>query len=730
MLGVYILAVSAAACVVVGLFVISRGLRDRKILIYALLTLSLLVLCIMNHLAVSMPTDQILYVRGVMASTTVSMYLIYLLIKNLTIRKHQTPFYRTKLFYATVAMFILDFTDLLFSGVIPGEPPTPIPNFGIIFFFGLYITTLIMGIWQLRADMSRAQSVNERRRYALLIAGIIPIVLLAPLTSFVLPNVFGVNQFVVATPLYAFIFTSLVGYAIVRHGLFDIRLATVRTIAYALSLLSLAGIYYVIAYVVSLTFFKGETTAEVSLGPVNILLAIILSFIFQPIKRFFDRATNRIFYKDNYKSEDFFTQLSNVLTSTINLRGLLERASKEIATTFKAEQVSFFLYYTNGSSHHTSAGTQGHSKLPIHDAYLLDKFAERDELRIYIRDLMPDDDPVKRMLYSHKIALVMPLRHAGTITGYVLLGDRKSGNYTKRDLNVLLTVSNELVIAIQNALSLHEIKELNATLQQRIDVATKELRSSNAQLKHLDEVKDEFMSMASHQLRTPLTSVKGYLSMVLDGDVGEVSPQQGKLLTEAYNSSERMVRLIADFLNVSRLQTGRFILERHPVDLQDIVHHEVESLKLIASSHNVNLKGDIMRSPAVVRIDAAKIQQVIMNLIDNAIYYSPASSTITISLQKDAENRIEFRVIDQGIGVPVADQSKLFTRFFRAKNARKQRPDGTGVGLYLAKKVVTAHGGTMIFDSIEGQGSTFGFRLPAPRLDEDADNTDDQDNQQ
>lgn len=142
------------------------------------------------------------------------------------------------------------------------------------------------------------------------------------------------------------------------------------------------------------------------------------------------------------------------------------------------------------------------------------------------------------------------------------MGEHLSGNYTKRDLNVLSTINNELIIAIQNAVSLHEVWELNATLQQRINVATKELRSSNAQPRPFDEVKDEFMSMASHQLRTPLTSVKGYISMVLEGDAGKISTQQQKLLVEAYKSSERMVGLIADFLNVSRLQTVSLLSKR------------------------------------------------------------------------------------------------------------------------------------------------------------------------
>ena len=162
---------------------------------------------------------------------------------------------------------------------------------------------------------------------------------------------------------------------------------------------------------------------------------------------------------------------------------------------------------------------------------------------------------------SHRIALLMPLMREDTVLGYLALGDNQgSGGYTNRDIKVLGTISDELLIAIQNALSVQEVRDINANLQQRIDSATTELRTSNARLRRLDAAKDEFLSMASHQLRTPLTSVKGYLSMVLEGDVGRISKTQRELLSEAFTSSERMVHLIHDFLNVSRLQTGKFAL--------------------------------------------------------------------------------------------------------------------------------------------------------------------------
>ncbi|RYX79128.1 hypothetical protein EON76_00130 [bacterium] len=556
----------------------------------------------------------------------------------------------------------------------------------------------------------RSQQGIRKRQIQYIFAGMFLAVAFSTITNLLLPLV-GYGEFIWLGPVWTLLAVIAITIAIIKHQLFDIKLAAVRSAAYLFSLVSLGLIYYMMAYIVSIILFQGQTTSSVSVSPINILLALILAFAFQPIKQFFDKLTDSIFYKDRYQTDDFFAEFSELLASTTDLRGLLERASLQIANTFKAEQAFFLLYYTNGKRHHMSAGTAKHSRMPMDDALLLDQTVAMNGDEIIVTQLLPEQSQLRRMLVSHKITLVMPLVHAGYGIGYVFLGEQRSGSYTKRDLKVLTTVADELIIAIQNALSVHEIKEINATLQQRIDVATKELRSSNSQLRHLDEVKDEFISMASHQLRTPLTSIKGYMSMVLEGDMGKITPQQHAVLTEAFNSSERMVRLIADFLNVSRLQTGKFIIEKNPVDIVSVVKGEIDSLQLIAKSHDMKLAFHAPKTPIMIAIDEAKVRQVIMNFVDNAIYYSRANSTITVNVEAK-DSAINFTVVDAGIGVPLEEQAMLFNKFFRAKNARKQRPDGTGVGLYLAKKVITAHDGKMIFASNAGEGSTFGFSIP------------------
>jgi signal transduction histidine kinase len=558
---------------------------------------------------------------------------------------------------------------------------------------------------------ARSQPRSRRVREYILLLSTAQVVLLSGVGSVFFAHIAAAQVFIFIS---AFIFCAGIFFGIFKHRLFDIRFVVVRTIGYSLSIISLAILYFFVAYILSLTVFKGDLTSGISVSPINILLAIVLSFVFQPIKAFFDRATNNIFFRDRYKSDEFYARLSEVLTTTTDLRNLLQRAAQEIGTTLKAEQAFFFLQYDEGQRHIT-AGTKNHKDLPLDDVDSLNTYVRANGDTILVTQLLENDSKLKRVLVSHRIALLMPLMHHDKTVGYLALGEQKSSGYTNRDIKVLKTISDELIIAIQNALSVQEVRVINASLEQRIEMATAELRTSNARLKRLDASKDEFLSMASHQLRTPLTSVKGYLSMMIDGDVGKISAMQKQVLEEAFSSSERMVHLIHDFLNVSRLQTGKFMLELSDVDLAELIQQEVKSLEKVASSHSMKLEFTNTAGDVHLQIDDTKIRQVVMNYIDNAIYYSHPDSIIAIELSK-TDKDVVLEIKDTGIGVPKSEQEQLFSKFYRASNARKQRPDGTGVGIFLAKKVVTALGGDIVFRSKEGKGSVFGFTLP---LDQD-----------
>jgi signal transduction histidine kinase len=204
--------------------------------------------------------------------------------------------------------------------------------------------------------------------------------------------------------------------------------------------------------------------------------------------------------------------------------------------------------------------------------------------------------------------------------------------------------------------------------------------------------------------------------MLLENDAGKLNEQQRRFLNQAFISSQRMVYLIADLLNVSRLKTGKFVIESTPTYLPDVIESELAQLYETAKARGLELIYDKPKEFCTLSIDETKIRQVIMNFCDNAIHYTPKGGKITVELvQSDAS--VGFTVTDTGIGVPKHEQHKLFTKFYRAGNAKKARPDGTGLGLFMAKKVVAAQGGAIIFKTEENKGSTFGFTFPRAKLE-------------
>ncbi len=307
---------------------------------------------------------------------------------------------------------------------------------------------------------------------------------------------------------------------------------------------------------------------------------------------------------------------------------------------------------------------------------------------------------------SVKSAYLAKLVARGNLVGVMVIGSSGPlSDFESPDLDLLERLAEAVGIALDNKQLFEENQQVLA-----------QLKKANSRLKELDATKDEFISMASHQLRTPLTSIKGYLSMVLEGDVGPVTKNERKMIQTAFDSAERMVFLIADLLNVSRLQSGKFVIENKPTDLAKMIESQVEQLQETAKNHRLTLSFAKPENFPTLSVDETKIQQVVMNFMDNAVFYTPSGGSIEVRLEA-TDKEVIYTVNDTGLGVPKAEQAHLFTKFYRANNARKARPDGTGLGLFMAKKVIVAQGGAVIFKSTEGKGSTFGFSFPRSKVE-------------
>lgn len=243
----------------------------------------------------------------------------------------------------------------------------------------------------------------------------------------------------------------------------------------------------------------------------------------------------------------------------------------------------------------------------------------------------------------------------------------------------------------------------------------KDLEFANKELKKLDQAKSEFISIASHQLRAPLTAIKGYVSMVMEGSYGKIPMKAEEPLRRTFVSSQELVSLVADLLNLSRIESGKIKYEFKNVDLKNIISGALKELEEVAKKGECKIEFSNMPEKVEVSGDQNKLHEVFMNLLDNAIKYSE-KGTIKIGASvkgQGTSKKIIISVIDSGIGIRSEEMSKLFLKFGRTETSQKIRPDGMGIGLYFVKRVVEDHKGKVWAESEgAGKGSTFFVELP------------------
>ena len=605
---------------------------------------------------------------------------------------------------AVGALFGLLFKSFDYSNHKVNLQPSPF----IALFMLHAVLSIVLGIRKFIRRYRSASGVLKNQLLFMTIASLM-LFILVPLTNFILPLAFKINSFVAFSPLYTLGFTIIIGYTIVKQKLFDIRLVVATSVAYLLSLATLAAIYGSVVFAVSQVVFGANHQSTFLSQLITVIFVVILTFIFQPIKAFFDQITNSIFYRDAYDSQVVLNNINTLLTQEILLKKITTTSLRIICENLKISK-GYFAVVDGGKIYHSAIyGMDEAPQIPM------------DDLKSLTKNITLADDLLrghsKEMLDRHDFNVGLRIVTQDGVVGYILLSQKQSGNiYVDQDIRLLNIITNELAIAVQNARAFEEIQQFNLTLREKVEEATKELRRANVKLKELDATKDEFISMASHQLRTPLTTIKGYLSMILEGDVGKDKKEEKQMLQQAFDSAQNMVDLIADLLNVSRLQSGKFVIENKPTDLAEMIDKEIGKLREQAATRNLKLSYDKPASIPILSLDATKMRQVVMNFIDNAIYYTPPGGSIEVALEA-SKHTITYTVKDTGLGVPKNVQHHLFSKFYRAGNAKKMRPDGTGLGLYMAKKVVVAQGGAIIFKSEEGKGSTFGFSFPRSKIE-------------
>jgi signal transduction histidine kinase len=281
---------------------------------------------------------------------------------------------------------------------------------------------------------------------------------------------------------------------------------------------------------------------------------------------------------------------------------------------------------------------------------------------------------------------------------------------TDLTLNVITLVISIFIgiTLLQNAKREFEQKRL-------VEQLATDLAGANARLERLDKMKSEFVSIASHQLRSPLTSIRGYVSMILEGSYGTIDDKTKEVLTRVNDSARNMALSIDDFLNVSRIEAGNMKYDLVDADIRQLVENIVADMQPVSVERGIPLDLKVtFEGPALSKTDVGKSRQIIQNLIDNAFKYNKGNAAIEVSVRKDEEGKkVHVEVKDQGIGLSKESLENLFGKFARANNASSTNVSGSGLGLYIARTMAREMGGDITVTSPgEGQGSTFTASFP------------------
>ena len=258
------------------------------------------------------------------------------------------------------------------------------------------------------------------------------------------------------------------------------------------------------------------------------------------------------------------------------------------------------------------------------------------------------------------------------------------------------------------------LRDFNLNLKQKVAEKTADLKRANKRLQSLSDLKDEFIAVTSHELRSPLTSIRGYLSFLIEDEVLNSVPESVRqYLFRAYYHTESLNHLVNNILDVSRLDLGRFDLQMTNTNLVELTRSIVDGLSFQANEKGlkVDFKCDIPSSELMVRIDLIRISQVLRNLMDNAIKFSRHGQKIIVSVGAKKDFAL-IQVIDYGVGIPQEKLEEIFDKFMQIRNVDTRYKGGAGLGLFIARRIIELHGGTITVESGKDKGATFSIRLP------------------
>ncbi|MFW5885166.1 MAG: ATP-binding protein [Patescibacteria group bacterium] len=527
--------------------------------------------------------------------------------------------------------------------------------------------------------------------------------------------------------LSGLIFVIIISYTIIRHRLMDVKLVLRKSTVVLASFVVVFGFAALVKILAEKIFLIFDFW-------VDLLVLAVGIFTYPYVRDYFFKLANKHFFSSLYDSRKVILETTNKIRTFLDTKKIYEFLDKTFVDIFHTrkfgvldldeEDNCYVVNYNNGFN-------LGNRKKFAENSALHNMFIKKNKTIILeeAKDLHYNEKTKETIDLMDKmgVELLVPLNIKKRTVGLLVLGPKETKEmYNDEDLQVLEIIGGQAAVSIENAQLYGEVKNFNRRLKKEIKEATtdlektnKELRTANIRLskaykklRQLDDAKNEFVSIASHQLRTPLTSIKGFISMILQGDFGKYSSSVEDALKKIYISNERLIKLVNDLLSISRIEAGRFVFNLNKNNIKELISKTVETFEMEAKNKNLDLKLDLPeKDPEPFVFDKEKIQEVISNLIDNAIKYTQEGE-IEIKLE-DLKNKARITVSDSGRGMLKSEIESVFEKFRRGKKSNNLNTEGTGLGLYVCEKIVSAHQGKIWAESDGmGKGSRFIVEIP------------------
>lgn len=540
--------------------------------------------------------------------------------------------------------------------------------------------------------------------------GVVTSATIGVITNVVVPSV-GLGEIRFLGPLALIFFLGASTYAIIAQRLFDIRVVIRTTVIFGGLLLFVGALYGTTTVLLLNQLHLGDNQLVSFI--VNVAALITVGITFEPIRNRLAEWTDRWLYQKEVTQQSLLSELTRQLNESNSLDSGLDGILNTAIKALRLHHAVAYAYEPTGTRGHQVKRLRqvgysvGDGKLMLDPNDVVIRYFTNHANTALMRDLevslgweeallkrggenattelvrehAAKTSVTKRVHLLDAVAAV-PLHHGNEPLGLILLGPKLSGDgYTSDDVAFLELLAGQAVLAIQKA-----------------------------RLIEGDQQKTEFVSIASHELLTPITAIEGYLSMVLDEGLGQVDDKARTYLEKVYSSAQRLSTLIKDLLNISRLESGRLRVEVAPTDIAKMLEEGIDQYQVLAEEKGLALSLKLPKNLPMASVDPLRTGEVINNLVGNAIKYTLHGS-VTVSAKVSGKDLL-VTVKDTGLGMSKQEMGRLFEKFYRVDNPNRAQIQGTGLGLYITKQIVERMGGTITVESKPGLGSTFSVILP------------------